>query len=81
MLKNKKQINKVLLPMGKECMNQYYKAFNEKDILHFIEEVVLNGNDSLKVQRENFAQNILKFNYPKSTNTILDYLKETLDLK
>jgi len=80
MLKNTRQINEVLLPMGKECMKQYYKAFNETDIIKFIDEVVVAGKDPLKQQRETFSRNKLKFNYPNGAKSVVDYIKHELQL-
>lgn len=80
MLKSLKDIKKVMNPMGVNCMKNYYKAFSEKDILKFIDEVVVSGNDPMKEARERFCAEELKFNYPHATDTVLDTIKKTLDI-
>ena len=80
MLKNSNQINKVLIPMGKECMKQYYKAFNQDEIIKFIDEVVVEGKDPLKQQREAFSRETLKFNYPNGAKSVIEYIKKELQI-
>lgn len=48
MLKNLDDINKIFLPMGQKCLDNYYKAFNKNDILNFIDNVVIKGIDPMK---------------------------------
>lgn len=81
MLKSVKDINKVMNPMGVNCMKNYYKAFTEKDILKFIDDVVVSGKDPMKEARERFCAEELKFNYPHATDTVLDTIKSTLKIK
>jgi len=78
MLKSKKQIQKVCNPMGMKCMQQYYKAFSKEDIIKFLDEVILCGNDPLKEKREEFVRKELKFNYPHAADTVLQVIKNTL---
>lgn len=81
MLKSLKDIKKVMNPMGVNCMKHYYKAFSEKDIQKFIEDVVVAGGDPMKEAREQFCARELKFNYPHATDTVLDTIKSTLQIK
>lgn len=67
-----------LVPLGKECMDCYYHAFTEDDIINFIEDVVVKGRDPLKESRRSFAENTLYTNYPNSSKRFLDYLKKTI---
>lgn len=78
MLKDESQIEDVFLPMGQKCMEHYYKAFSEQDILSFIDNVVLNGNDPMKKRREEFARRELKFNFPNCTQSAISYFKSQL---
>lgn len=78
MLKSKNQLNTVLIPMGRECLKQYYQAFSESDIIDFIDNVVIKGNDPLKNQREAFSRKVLKFNYPNGTQSLISYIKDVL---
>ncbi|WP_086298087.1 hypothetical protein [Campylobacter devanensis] len=52
MLKDSDDINKIFLPMGQKCLDNYYKAFNKNDILNFIDNVVIKGIDPMKNQRD-----------------------------
>jgi hypothetical protein len=81
MLKSMKDIKKVMNPMGVKCMENYYKAFDRKDILKFIDDVVVAGQDPMKEARERFCQEELKFNYPHATDTVLDTIKTTLGIQ
>ena len=81
MLKSLKDIKKVMNPMGVNCMKNYYKAFTEKDIMKFIDDVVVAGKDPMKEARERFCAEELKFNYPHATDTVLDTIKTTLKIK
>ena len=78
MLKNKESINKYFNELGKECLNQYYQAYTEDDIINYIENVVLAGNDIKKNQRIFFLNEILKVNYPHVAETIVNYLKDKI---
>ena len=66
--------------MGKECMKQYYKAFNQDEIIKFIDEVVVEGKDPLKQQREAFSRETLKFNYPNGAKSVIEYIKKELQI-
>jgi hypothetical protein len=45
--------------LGKLALRQHYVGKCEEDIIHFIEEVVLNGNDSMKASRRGFYEQYL----------------------
>ncbi|MCQ2341576.1 MAG: CDP-glycerol glycerophosphotransferase family protein [Paludibacteraceae bacterium] len=64
---------------GKKCFEQHYHATNINQIEHFIEDVVINGNDTMKEQREQFFKDYL---YPKDgvmpSQKIYNLLTETL---
>lgn len=81
MLKSMKDIKKVMNPMGVKCMKNYYKAFSQKDIVDFIDNVVVAGVDPMKEARERFSAEELKFNYPHATETVLDTIKTTLGIQ
>lgn len=80
MLKSPAQIEDVFLPMGVNCMKHYYKAYSKEDIIYFIDDVVVRGNDPLKAGREEFSRKELKFNYPHSSQMVLDMIKNTLEI-
>lgn len=66
-------------PFGKKCFDQHYHAENLEQIEHFIQDVVINGNDPMKPQREKFFKDYL---YPKDgvmpSQKIMNILKEEL---
>lgn len=45
--------------MGKKAYDVHYKVTCNEDIKHFVDDVVLAGNDSLKKQREDYYQTYL----------------------
>lgn len=77
MLKNSNDINKVFLPMGQKCLDNYYKAFNKDDILNFIDNVVIKGIDPMKNQRDKFLKE-LRLNYPNAGKRIVEYIKQEI---
>lgn len=78
MLENEAAIKKWFLPIGQQCLEYCYKAYSEKNILSFLDQVVLKNRDTLKSKRINFAKKNLKINYPFATKKILSELKNTL---
>ncbi len=64
---------------GQKCFACHYHSFNQQDLTHFIEDVVINGNDTMKEQREQFFKDYL---YPKDgvmpSQKIYNLLTETL---
>ena len=77
MLKNSNDINKIFLPMGQKCLDNYYKAFNKDDILNFIDNVVIKGIDPMKNQRDKFLKE-LRLNYPNAGKRIVEYIKQEI---
>lgn len=77
-LRNKEFIKENFLSIGEECLNFCYKAFNKKDIIDFIENVIIDNKDYLKHERIRFVNEELKINYPKASKFILNYLKQNL---
>lgn len=45
--------------LGKKAINCHYKAYNQDELIHFIEDVVISGNDTLKAEREFFVREFL----------------------
>lgn len=70
-------INKIFLPMGQKCLDNYYKAFNKDDILNFIDNVVIKGIDPMKNQRDKFLKE-LRLNYPNAGKRIVEYIKQEI---
>ncbi len=78
MMKSKEETYNSLIPFGQKCMDNYYHAYEEKDILSFVENVVLSGNDPKKNQREDFVNNELAYNYPHASAATISHLKQIL---
>lgn len=78
MLKSVEQTKEGLVPLGQKCMENYYHAFKEEDIISFIEDVVLRGNDPMKERREQFVRTELKFNYPHATEDLVQMLERMI---
>jgi hypothetical protein len=64
---------------GDEAMTAHYQSRNKKQVIDFIENVVLNENDWMKDTRYDFVQNTL---IPKNSSTasenIMKYLENEL---
>lgn len=78
MLKNKSQIEKIFTPLGQKCLEHYYQAFNQEDIINFIENNILTEKISITTEREKFINENLKINYPNVSNIIIKNLKDEL---
>ena len=70
----KSNYKKIFSTLGNSCLKHYYKAFNKEDILHFIDEVVIKENDSLKEKRIAFANKNIRLNYPDVCKGIIKEL-------
>lgn len=64
---------------GQKCFDCHYLSFSKNDLINFIQDVVINGNDPMKAQREQFFKDYL---YPKDgvmpSQKIMNILKEEL---
>ena len=81
MMKSKEATYNGLVPFGQRCMDQYYYAFEEKDIIDFIQNVVLNGDDPKKEQRVSFVEKELKVNYPHAADVLISNIKKSIGIK
>lgn len=70
---NGEDINTMYNSFGLQCIDNHYKAFNEQDIEHFIQDVI-NGVDPLKEQRTKFVNEVLMPKGSPSQNIIDDIL-------
>ena len=80
MMKTEEETMQGLVPLGQACMKQYYHAFDEKDIINFIEKVVVRGEDEMQSSREEFVEKELKVNYPKASEFLIEKIKEELSI-
>lgn len=63
------------LEYGKKLLSHTYKAFSEKDILDFINTVVISGKDEKKNQRDAFLKSHLMFNFPHASEMLIQDLR------
>ena len=75
-LESKKVINREFLPFGKHLLKNIYTAYTEQNIIDFIEEVVIKGNDYMKKDRIDYATKEIRYNYPNSADFIVEDLKK-----
>lgn len=78
MLKSKDINAKNFSSFGKEVLKHYYQAFDEKDIVDFIDNVIIKGDDVKKSARVKFAKESVRVNFPNASDKILEILKEDL---
>lgn len=72
-------IMKYWTPFGEKAMEVHYQSRNEKQIIDFIENVVLNGDDWMKEERINFVQmNLIPKNKFTASENILEYLENQI---
>lgn len=81
MIKSKEETYAGLIPFGKECMDRHYHAYGKENIINFIKNVVIDGVDPLKEERERFANEQIYVNYPNASQFFIDYIKKELRLK
>lgn len=77
-LKHNLQEDETFTEFGKECIHSHYLINSENDIYNFIDNVVLNGNDTMKEKRVSFAKNVIMYNNPNATKAIFDCLSNSL---
>lgn len=77
-LQNESKTIEQFTSFGQELLKHTYNAYTEKDIIDFIDNVVLKQNDFKQEERIDFAQKEVMLNYPNVTNKIIKTLKEEL---
>lgn len=63
---------------AKECIAKHYHAFNQVDILDFIEKVVILEEDIMREERLEFRKSLM-INYPNVCDFICDNIKEEFE--
>jgi len=81
MFRNTSQINALFSKLGRKCLDFYYKAFNENDIINFIDNTVIKEMDTNKKNRDLFVDQYIKINYPNVSDKILLEIKEAISGK
>jgi hypothetical protein len=78
LLREDKKLEDNFMPEGIEMLNFTYRAINEKDILKFIDYVVINELDPQKESRLKFAKEKIRINYPNASKEIINHIKTNL---
>ncbi len=76
-LKNEAAIAELYNDFGQQCVKQHYYAYNNQDIINFIDNVVLGGKDTMAPARAQHAEK-LKVYYPHSARAIVRHIRKTL---
>ena len=78
MLKSPDDIENKFIDLGKKCLDNCYIAYNETEIVDFIENVVIKENDPKKKDRESFSKLEVMYNYPNAALAAVKHLREVL---
>ena len=78
LLKTPEDITNKFVELGQKCLSHCYISYTEEEIINFIENVVINDNDTKKEARIKFSEQEVMYNYPHASNAIINHLKEIL---
>ena len=78
MYKANLNLDKSLTVFGKNCVEMHYPLRKENDFINFIQDVVIDGKDIKKRERDEFAGDKVMINYPHSTEFIMNNITNTL---
>lgn len=79
-IESNETIKREFTPFGEEVLKHLYLLSTEKDIIDFIDSVVLQEQDSMKQERITFAKEHIRVNYPNATQIALNDLKQSLGI-
>ena len=77
MLKSSDDINTKFSPLGRQCLDNCYLAYDTSAIDNFLLDVVLAGNDPKKANRERFADKVM-LNFPNAAMVALSHIKDAI---
>lgn len=66
---------------GRKMLEYTYRAYSEHDIIQFITNVVIQGDDTLKESREKFVAEELKYNYPHASEAIVEDIRKAFGIE
>ena len=78
MLKSKNDIHDKFNELGIKCLEHTYIAYNQEEILKFIDDVIVKENDYMKDERVSFAEKEIMVNYPNVSRKIYEYITNIL---
>lgn len=70
--------DKTFTEFGAEILKYVYVAFQEQEILNFINKVVVGGKDTMRKKRIQYAKNTIRFNYPNASAALIKNLKKEI---
>ncbi|AEP30640.1 CDP-glycerol--poly(glycerophosphate) glycerophosphotransferase [Brumicola nitratireducens] len=76
LLKSPCDIDTKFVELGKQCLSHCYLAYNQKEIINFIEKIILGENDPKQKDREKFAQQEIMINHPYVAKEIVNYFEK-----
>ncbi|MDE7235437.1 MAG: hypothetical protein K2N45_02280, partial [Helicobacter japonicus] len=79
-IESNETIKREFTPFGEEVLKHLYLLSTEKDIIDFIDSVVLQEQDFMKQERITFAKEHIRVNYPNATQIALNDLKQSLGI-
>ena len=77
MLHSPEDIDAKFAPLGRQCLENCYVAYDAEAIERFIKEVVVKGDDPKKSAREAFAASVM-LNYPRAAAAALESMKSAI---
>lgn len=79
MLHSPDDIDAKFAPLGRECLENCYVAYDTDAIELFIADVVVKGDDPKKAAREAFAGTVM-VNYPHAAGAALRHIRDSLNV-
>ena len=76
--RNSMDENLVFTEFGKECINNHYIIKCDNELYKFIDDIIVQGKDVKKAQRQKFAREKVMINYPCAAECIYNFLKKQL---
>lgn len=77
LIKSQEDLRKIYTDFGIQCLDRCYKAFSQKDITDFIDNVILKHNDSMRDARMAFRDRVM-VNYPHASDSVVASIKQML---
>ncbi len=81
LLKSKEMLEQNSNDFHKQCIDLHYSAYNEQDIIDFIERRVILNDDDKSAARQKFVCEELTLEYPNVTTKIYEYIKQKIKQK
>ena len=71
-------VEEQFLPFSQALLAHTYQAYSPDDIITFIREVVIGGNDFGKAERDTFAAQMVCVNHPHAADAVVKSVIEAL---